>query len=108
MVVALWLALCLYQAGNAPPPPDENPFAVNDAMKEFLDRNIDRSADTLQQLRTLVHMVFEQNALHFKYQPVTRTAIGTFENHGGNCVSFTFLLIAMARYLGISCTPRSG
>jgi len=74
-------------------PSDEDPFAVNAPIKQFLDKNVDRSADTLQQLRTLVHLVFEQGALQFTYQPVTRTAIETFGNHGGNCVSFTFLLI---------------
>jgi len=106
MIGTLLLALCLSQAGNPPPPPDENPFVLNEAMKAFLDSNIDRSADSLQQLRTLVYMVFQKNALHFTYQPATRTAIETFDNHGGNCVSFTFLLIAMARYIGLDARFR--
>ncbi len=102
LLVALWLNL----AGGVPASSDEDPFAVNEGIKLFLNKSIDRSVDTLQQLRTLVHLVFEQNALHFTYQPVTRTAIETFEHHGGNCVSFTFLLIAMARCLGMEASFR--
>ena len=106
MIATLLLSLCLSQTGNPAAASHENPFALNEAIKEFLDKNIDKSADSLQQLRTLVQLVFRQNALHFTYQPVTRTAIETFDNHGGNCVSYTFLLIAMARHLGLNARFR--
>ncbi len=104
----LLLVSALSGAGNLPAPalPDENPFALNESMKQYLDKNIDRAMSSLQQLRTLVHLVFEENALHFTYQPVTRTAIETYTNHGGNCLSFTFLLIAMARHLGLDARFR--
>ncbi len=104
MIVALLLSLS--QAGNLPTLPDVNPFALTQSMRHYLDKNIDHAEDGVQQLRTLVHLVFQENALHFTYQPVTRTAIETFENHGGNCVSFTFLLIGMARYLGLDARLR--
>ncbi len=106
MVGMVLLAVSLSWLGNLPPLPNENPFALNESIKQYLDKNIDHATDSLHQLRSLVHLVFEQNALHFTYQPVTRTAIETYTNHGGNCLSFTFLFIAMARYLGLDARFR--
>ncbi len=106
MIPCVLLALCLGCAGQSPATADENPFALNQGIRQFVDNNIDRGTETLTQLQTLVRTVFEENKLHFTYQPVTRTAIETFDNRGGNCVSFTFLLIAMARYLGMDARFR--
>ncbi len=106
MIGILLIAFLLAPGPGIPAPAAENPFAVNEEIRQFLDKNINRGTDSLQQLQTLVHLVFEKNTLHFTYQPVTRTAVETFENQGGNCVSFTFLLIAMARYLGMSASFR--
>ncbi len=106
MVLTLLLVLCLRPAAIVPAPTDEDPLKINDEMKEFLDRNIDRSADSVEQLRTLVRKVFQQNALSFTYVPETRTAIETFTKRGGNCVSFTFLFLGLARQLGLDARFR--
>ncbi len=106
MAISLLLVLCLHLAAIPPAPSDEDPLKVNDQMRQFLDQNIDRSVDSLEQLRTLVRKVFQQNALNFTYVPETRTAIETFSKRGGNCVSFTFLFLAMARQLGLDARFR--
>ncbi len=107
MITTLFLALYLGQAGSLPAaPPAEDPFKISDEMKQFLDSHIDRGTDLLSQLHTLVRVVFQENALNFTYVPQTRTAIDTYNQRGGNCVSFTFLFIAMARHLGLDAHFR--
>lgn len=106
MVTTLLLAYCLGLAGNPLSSTDEDPFKINDEMKHFLDSHIDHGLDYMQQLHSLVRVVFQENALNFTYVPQTRTAIETFNNRGGNCVSFTFLFIAMARNLGLDARFR--
>jgi tetratricopeptide (TPR) repeat protein len=106
MVATLLLLLFIGPNGTGPADAQENPFAIHEGIKQFLDKNINRGAEPLQELQNLVDLVFEKNALHFGYQPVTRTASETFDNHGGNCVSFAFLLIGMSRYLGLDARFR--
>ncbi len=106
MVTTLLLTFCLGVAGDLPVVPPENPFEVSPEMKLFLDKNIDHSASSLEQLRALVRMVFQQNALNFTYVPETRSAADTFAKRGGNCVSFTFLFLGLARQLGLDARFR--
>jgi tetratricopeptide (TPR) repeat protein len=106
MTATLLLTLCLSLSANLPIPSDDDPFKTSEEMKLFLEQHIDRSADSVEQLRMLVHVVFQQNALNFNYVPETRTAIETFNKRGGNCVSFTFLFLAMARHLGFDARFR--
>jgi Flp pilus assembly protein TadD len=102
IILALWLSL----AGEAVIPPDEDPLQVSEEMKQFLDSKISRSGDSMVRLQDLVQQVFRENALNFSYEPHTRTAAETYSQRGGNCVSFTFLFIAMARYLGLDARFR--
>lgn len=106
MVATLLLTFCLGLAADLPIPPDDDPFKLSEEMKQFLEQKIDRSLDSVEQLRTLVRVVFQQNALNFTYVPETRTAVETFSQRGGNCVSFTFLFLAMARHLGFDARFR--
>ncbi len=106
MITTLFLALYLGQVGSLPAAPADDPLQISDEMKKFLDTHIDRSSDILSQLHTLVRVVFQENALNFTYVSKTRTAIETYNQRGGNCVSFTFLFIGMARYLGLDARFR--
>jgi tetratricopeptide (TPR) repeat protein len=106
MAAILLLTFCLSMARGSAVVPDDNPLQITEEMKKFLDENIDRSNSSLEQLRTLVRVVFQDNALNFKYVPQTRTAATTFALRGGNCVSFTFLFLSMARYLGLDARFR--
>jgi tetratricopeptide (TPR) repeat protein len=106
VVTTLLLALNLGLAPGVPAQPDDNPLAITDAMKQFLAENVPADADRQRQLQNLVRVVFLENALHFTYSTETRTAAETFEQRSGNCVSYTFLLIAMARHLGFDARLR--
>jgi tetratricopeptide (TPR) repeat protein len=106
MVATLLLSFCLGFAADEPVQQAENPLAINDEIREFLATKMDHNGDSLAQLQSLVRMVFQENALNFNYVPETRTAIETFDKRGGNCISFTFLLIAMARQLGMDARFR--
>ena len=106
MSAILCLAAFLFFQGEAPASLNEDPLAINDEMIHFLDANINRGADSVNQLRELVRVVFENNTLGFSYEPVTRTAIETFTLRRGNCVSFTFLFLALARHLGLDARFR--
>ncbi len=106
MLASLFLTLCLSTTGSPQVPAADDPFEVSEEMKQFLETHIDRDANELVKLQTLVRVVFEENALNFTYVPETRTAIETFNKRGGNCVSFTFLFLAMARSIGLDARFR--
>ncbi len=106
MLAALILSLWFSQSAIPVVPSGDDPLKISDEMKEFLDQNLDRSNDNLTRLQNLVRIVFQENALHFTYVPETRTARDTFNKRGGNCISFTFLMIAMARHLGLDARFR--
>ncbi len=102
LALAFWLSL----TGQTLIPPDEDPLRVSDEMKQFLETKIGHPCDSLDRLQELVQVVFRDNQLKFSYAPETRTAAETFRRRGGNCVSFTFLFIAMARQLGLDARFR--
>ncbi len=106
MIPTLILSVALGFAGDIPARTASNPLEINSEMKDFLAQNIDRSVDSLQQVRDLVRIVFQENKLGFTYYPATRTAIETFTQRNGNCVSFTYLFIALARQLGLDARYR--
>lgn len=102
LALAFWLSL----TGQALAPADEDPLRISDEMRQFLDTKFSRGCDSLERLQTLVQAVFRDNELKFSYEPHTRTAADTFSKKSGNCVSFTFLFIAMARQLGLDARFR--
>jgi Flp pilus assembly protein TadD len=107
MLATLLLSMCLsLTRAAAVPPEQDDPLRVSEEMKEYLKANIDHGVGSLQQVSMLVRLVFQQNSLHFPYVPETRTAAETFSKRGGNCVSFTFLFLAMARHLGLDARFR--
>lgn len=102
LALAFWLSL----TGETLVPVDEDPLRVSEEMKQFLETKIGRGYDSLDRLQTLVQVVFRDNELKFSYEPETRTAVDTFNKRSGNCVSFTFLFIAMARQVGLDARFR--
>jgi Flp pilus assembly protein TadD len=102
LALAFWLSL----TGEAPVPLDEDPLRASAEMMQFLETKVSRGSDSLERLQTLVQVVFRDNELKFSYEPQTRTAADTFSKKSGNCVSFTFLFVAMARQLGLDARFR--
>ena len=111
MLVGVFLScLLLFPAGQDSLQKDSlqmvNPMQMSPEMKQFLDTNVDRGLPPMERLRSLVSAVFQSHELNFSYAPVSRTAIETFTNRNGNCLSFTLLFITMSRYLNLDARFR--
>jgi tetratricopeptide (TPR) repeat protein len=76
-------------------------LAVSAEMNAFLDRHVDRTAAGPLKLRLLVAAIVDTDAFGLTYDDTTRTAAETFHNRRGNCLSFSNMLVAMARELGL-------
>jgi tetratricopeptide (TPR) repeat protein len=85
---------------------NENPLELNPAIRHFLDTRVEKDLPPMQRLESLANAVFRDRELGFSYSSASRTAIETFENRNGNCLSFTLLLIAMARHLNLDARFR--
>jgi Flp pilus assembly protein TadD len=70
-------------------------------MKAFLDERIRDRQDEKDHLRALIYAVIVEGTFHLVYDESTRTAGETFQDQRGNCLSFTNMFIAMARYVGL-------
>ena len=70
-------------------------------MIAFLEEEVDIVRDRRGQLTRLGWAVIDSGKFQLSYDESTGTAIETFENRKGNCLAFTNMFIAMARYLGI-------
>jgi tetratricopeptide (TPR) repeat protein len=78
-----------------------NPMEISPEMKQFVSTRVDSGLMPMQRLQLLVTAIFQDKELNFTYSPLSRSAIQTFEQRNGNCLSFTLLFIAMARYLNL-------
>ena len=81
--------------------PDVDVLALNEDMKRILDESV-KAKGYRQRLDALMDII-DQN---IKFDTIedqygTKTAIETFESRSGNCLSFSNLFVAMARYLGL-------
>ena len=106
MAPALVLALSLILVPQIPVVFQEDPTALSEEMQRFVDENIDSSLPEYERLEQLVRVVFQENRLGFTYDKTSRTARRTFEERNGNCLSFTNMLISMARYLDLDARFR--
>lgn len=68
-------------------------------MKAFVDSHANQSLSPHGRLRSLELAIRGEGNFDLVYDDTTRTARGTFEARRGNCLSFTNLFVAMARYL---------
>ncbi len=106
MFPCLLLTLCLALPLGQDPVSDQDPLALNTEMQIFLDQHVDRGLPEMDRLQSLANAVFQGRDLSFTYSNETRTAIGTFQSRNGNCLSFTIMFIAMARYLNLDARFR--
>ena len=87
--------------------PEEDPLAISEEMKEFLEERIPTRAPRGKHLlMDLVSLVFAEGDLGFAYVSQTKTASETFRDRSGNCLSFTNMFISMARHLGFDAKLR--
>lgn len=74
---------------------------ITPEMKAFLDDHLNERQDEKARLRELLYAVIVEGTYQLVYDESTRTAGETFRDRRGNCLSFTNLFVAMARYMGL-------
>jgi Flp pilus assembly protein TadD len=70
-------------------------------MIEFITSYMDGARNRYAKMQRLVYAIIGDGNFELVYDDKTRTAQETFRDARGNCLSFTNLFIAMARYLEI-------
>ncbi len=70
-------------------------------MVEFVTSYMDGARNRYARMQRLVYAIIGDGNFELVYDDKTRTAAETFRDARGNCLSFTNLFIAMARYLEI-------
>jgi Flp pilus assembly protein TadD len=82
--------------------PDVNILEITDKMKRLLDESVAKVKNKKKRLDALVEFALKNVQLDISKDTYgTKTAAETFETGTGNCLSFSNLLVAMARYVGL-------
>lgn len=77
-------------------------MALNQEIIDYLDANVRARSTDREIVDRLRELLFEEDYLNIQYDDLkTRTAIETFYDRQGNCLSVISLYIAMARHLGV-------
>lgn len=93
-------AIILGQSADAFP--EIQTMALNQEIIDYLDANVRARSTDREIVDRLRELLFEEGNLNIQYDDLkTRTAIETFQDRQGNCLSVVSLYIAMARHLGV-------
>jgi Flp pilus assembly protein TadD len=79
-------------------------MALSDDMRAFLEEHVGRRAGNPTKLRLLSDAIFNKKVLGLEYDETTRTAAETFAARAGNCLSFTFMFVVLARGVGLDAS----
>jgi len=81
---------------------DIAPMALNDEIIAYMEANVTDISSDLTIVDKLQSLLFDAQYLNIEYDDqVTRSAVQTFNDRKGNCLSVVNLYIAMARYYGV-------
>ena len=81
---------------------DVDLLTLDPKMAKFLVEEVGSRSTREARLNGLLDAIFSKKGLDIKYGNTrTKTAAETFEDRSGNCLSFTFLFVSMARHLGL-------
>lgn len=118
VLVGVWLAACTPLVVNAPDSTDDllsgqvlfgelidisdirsdGIMALNDELRDYVTSKVKGDPQARSRLRKLIRGMIEDGLLTLDYDPnLTYTAIETFQNRQGNCLSFSLLFAALAR-----------
>lgn len=91
-------------AYHAPTNPDEL-LKTDEPMRRFFGERIHPRRQRSDQLRELLDAILQPDGLNFTYDfQCTLDARETFRQRRGNCVSFAFLVVAIAREFGFEAS----
>jgi Flp pilus assembly protein TadD len=82
-------------------PSEVDILEVTPEMVAFMEKNIGDAHNRYARMKSLVFAIMGSDNFELIYDDRTRTASQTFEDRRGNCLSFTNMFIAMARYLDV-------
>lgn len=83
-------------------PEDVDLLALSPEMKAFVDRHIRRGAGEESRAWDLAYAALDPYLLDYEYDPtITLGAIESFARAEGNCLTFSHMFVAMARYAGL-------
>jgi Flp pilus assembly protein TadD len=80
----------------------DDPIALSDEMRRFVDRYIAPINDKSARITALNNALFNQALIGIEYDHgATTTAIGAYNSGRANCVGFANVFVAMGRYAGL-------
>ena len=80
-------------------------LALNDEMRDYVASKMKGNPQARSRLRKLIRGMIEDGLLTLDYDPnLTYTAIETFQNRQGNCLSFSILFASLAREANLDVT----
>ena len=80
-------------------------LALNDQMRDYVAAKVGGDPQARSRLRKLIRGMIDDDFLTLDYDPnLTYTAIETFQNRQGNCLSFSILFAALAREANLDLT----
>ena len=83
---------------------EEEVLAVSAEMRDFLKTNVHlRTVDQVK-LQELIDAIISADTFGLEFDEKTRTASETFLLRQGNCLSFSNLFVAMARFSGLNAS----
>ncbi len=91
-----------FRGEETPNVPDFDVLALSPEMIEFLERHVPKRGTRGERAWALSHLAVDRYMMAFDYSPeLTLTAGEAFARREGNCLTFSNLLIAMARHMGL-------
>jgi tetratricopeptide (TPR) repeat protein len=87
---------------DVPPVASVDLLAISEEMKAFVNEHARLRGDARDKAWHLVYASLHPHVLNFDYDPmVTLTSSEAFDQKRGNCLTFSSMFIAMARYAGL-------
>jgi Flp pilus assembly protein TadD len=83
---------------------NDDVLALTTEMREFLNANVSRKATIGVRMNQLVDAIINEGTFGLVFDGKTRTASDTFRQRRGNCLSFSNMFVAMARYVDLEAT----
>lgn len=81
---------------------EEEVFALDDYMRDFVDKHTFRIEDPKQRIKKLVAGIFDRSHMNLLYVSDANTsARDTFHNRSANCLSMSIMTYALADYAGM-------
>jgi len=83
---------------------NEDVLALSPEMMVFLDENVHRKTTIGVRMNELIDAIINEHTFGLEFEEKTRTASELFQFRKGNCLSFSNMFVAMARYVDLEAT----